>query len=68
MQHLAKVICGDHVSSKSFEFLADAVDYCNRKGHVSDECSVVEAYQTLTGLEEYVTILSWTNEGIPYAT
>lgn len=44
---------------EDFEFLCDAVDYCNKNAERGDKCVVSEVYQTLTGTVDYGTITTW---------
>ena len=60
MKHRAKVYQDEHLRSyEDFEFLCDAVEYCNTHSDRGDTCEVTEVYQSLTGTEEYGTITTW---------
>ena len=60
MKHRAKVLENDFVVAEDeFDFLCDAVEYCNQNAHRGDKCLVVEVIRSLTGYEEYGTITSW---------
>ena len=48
------------VASEAHTYLCDAVNFCNINSQVGDECAVSESYESLTGLEEYTTIMTWT--------
>ena len=60
MKHRAKVYEEKRLKGyKDFEFLCDAVLYCNTNSSKSDRGEVVEVHRSLTGYEEYGTITSW---------
>ena len=62
MKHLSKIFSGESkslVTSEAHTYLCDAVNFCNINSQVGDECSVSESYESLTGREEYTTIMHW---------
>lgn len=60
MMHRATVLHEDTLSCfQDFEFLCEAVDYCNSNSKVGDTCVVSEVYHSLTGVEDYGTITTW---------
>lgn len=62
MKHLSKVYSGDSeslVTSDTHTYLCDAVNFCNINSQVGDECTISETYESLTGREEYTTIMTW---------
>ena len=62
MKHLSKVYSGDTnvlVSSSMEDYLCNAVHYCNTHAQTGDHCVIAESYETLTGPEEYDTIVTW---------
>ena len=65
MKHLAKVNSGNTdevLTERAFTYLCDAVLFCHDNSSLDDQCSVTESYESLTGREEYVTIMSWSKE------
>jgi hypothetical protein len=44
---------------QTFEYLMDAVSFCNTNADPGDTCSIVESYESLTGIEDHVTIMAW---------
>ena len=64
MKHRAKVTdnTGYLKAESEFEFLCDAVLYCHDNSEGSDHCLVVEVIKSLTGYEEYGTIVEWDYE------
>jgi hypothetical protein len=63
MKHLAKVYSGDTeilVTSSLEDYLSKSVHYCNEHAQTGDTCVITESYETLTGREEYDTIMTWT--------
>ena len=60
MMHRAKVLSKETLNCfKDFEFLCDAVSYCNSNSQTGDTCVVSEVYYSLTGVEDYGTIATW---------
>jgi len=62
MQHSSKVFSGDSkslVTTGLHTYLCDAVDFCNTNTQTGDRCVISESYESLTGREEYFTIMSW---------
>lgn len=65
MNHLSIVYVGNsdqQVAQGSHELLGDSVLFCNNNSKVGDVCVIKESYQSLTGPEEYLTIMTWTTE------
>lgn len=68
MQHLSRVYSGDSgslMTSKQHDYLCDAVDFCNKNTQAGDKCEIVEAFDSLTGIEEHSTIMTWVREKDP---
>ena len=61
MKHRAKVLDETDyvVAEEEFDYLCDAVAYCNNNGEVGTRCLVTEVIRSLTGYEEYGTIVAW---------
>jgi hypothetical protein len=62
MKHQSKVYSGDSkslVTTDTHTYLCNAVDFCNNNSQVGDECTISETYESLTGREEYTTIMTW---------
>lgn len=60
MLHKATVTSGNKPkATETFEYLMDAVSFCNKEADQGDTCEVTESYESLTGIEDYVTIMSW---------
>jgi hypothetical protein len=62
MKHLSKVYSGDSeslVTTDTHTYLSGAVDFCNNNAQVGDRCTISESYESLTGREEYTTIMTW---------
>jgi sulfur relay (sulfurtransferase) DsrC/TusE family protein len=61
MKHRAKVIdsTGYIKDEDDFDYLCDAVAFCNNNASAGDHCLVVEVIRSLTDYEEYGTITSW---------
>ena len=65
MKHRAKVLDDGHVLHEDeFDFLCDAVLFCNLYAGVGNHCLVVEVIKSLTGYEEYGTIVEWDYEKV----
>ena len=61
MKHRAKVIddTGYLKAEDEFTYLCEASNFCNNNGAKGDTCMVVEVIRSLTGYEEYGTIVEW---------
>jgi len=65
MNHLCKVFSGDTsslVTTKQHDYLCDAVNFCNTNAQTGDRCVISESYESLTGVEEHSTIMSWVKQ------
>jgi nucleoid-associated protein YejK len=62
MKHRAKVLddTGFVLAEQEFEYLGQAVNYCNDNAEAGNTCLVVEVIKSLTGYEEYSTLTTWT--------
>jgi len=65
MKHLAKVYSGGSgtlVMVAPYDLMGDAVNFCDINSRAGDRCVVREGYESLTGTEEYTTIITWIKE------
>lgn len=65
MKHVAYVYTSGVTGSKasgSFDLLGDAVLFCEQESSTDDTCVIKEGYTTLTGQEDFGTIMTWTIE------
>ena len=60
MKHRAKVYDeGELVAQGDFDYLCDAVSFCNSNAAKGYRLKVKEVIRSLTGYEEYGTIVAW---------
>lgn len=60
MNHKAIVKSDGRITaSQKFDYLCDAVSFCNENATKGDSCEVVEVIQSLTGEDKLGTIAAW---------
>ena len=65
MKHLSKVYSGDTsslVTTGVHTYLCHSVEFCNDNSQTGDRCTISESYESLTGREEYNTIMNWVKQ------